>query len=182
MHDSDNPDQFYFRCPPKFSNHIYWHWIHTEFMKRICWRLAADWLKRNDMNSLFRSLRVTTYRETLCPKLKWKQECIPVGCVPPACWPYPSMHWAGFFFPSMHWTGGCLPRGGLSEGVCLGGVCPGGCLPRECLPRGMCVCKGVGGVADTLPQTRGRHPPVDRMTDRCKTLPCRNFVAGGNNV
>ena len=86
------------------------------------------------------------------------------------------------FFPSMHWAGGCLPRGGLSEGVCLGGVCPGGCLPRECLPRGMCVCKGVWGVADTLPQTRGRHPPVDRMTDRCKTLPCRNFVAGGNNV
>ena len=31
----------------------------------------------------------------------WKQECIPVGCVPPACWPY----------PSMHCLGGCLPRG-----------------------------------------------------------------------
>ena len=24
-------------------------------------------------------------------------------------------------------------------------------------------------------------PPVDRMTDSVKTLPCRNFVAGGNN-
>ena len=21
-----------------------------------------------------------------------KQDCIPVGCVPTACWPYPSMH------------------------------------------------------------------------------------------
>ena len=52
--DSDNINQFSFRCPPKFSNHIYWHWSHTEFMKRICWRLAGDWLKRNDMNYLFR--------------------------------------------------------------------------------------------------------------------------------
>ena len=52
--DSDNINQFSFRCPPKFSNHIYWHWNHTEFMKRICWRLAGDWLKRNDMNYLFR--------------------------------------------------------------------------------------------------------------------------------
>ena len=25
-------------------------------------------------------------------KRKCKQECIPVGCLPPACWPYPSMH------------------------------------------------------------------------------------------
>ena len=53
--DSNNINQFSFRCPPKFSNHVYWHWSHTEFMKRICWRLAGDWLKRNDMNYLFRA-------------------------------------------------------------------------------------------------------------------------------
>ena len=47
-----------------------------------------------------------------------EQECIPVGCVPPACWPYPSMHYAE------------------------GGVCPGGCLPLvpgKCIP----ACNGA---------------------------------------
>ena len=28
---------------------------------------------------------------------------------------------------------------------------------------------------------RSRPPPVNRITDACKTLPCPNFVAGGNN-
>ena len=50
--------------------------------------------------------------------------------------------------------GGCC----LPGGVCLEGVCPGG-MP--------------GGVCQT-------HPPVNRMTERCKTEPCRNYVADGN--
>ena len=48
-------------------------------------------------------------------KYSQKQECIPVGCLPPAFWPY----------PSMHCRGECLPGG-----ICPGGVYPGGCLPR----------------------------------------------------
>ena len=40
--------------------------------------------------------------------------------------------------------GWCLPRGGEGEGVGHGGVCPG------------------GGA--------GRHPPVNRMTYRCKNI------------
>ena len=47
-----------------------------------------------------------------------KQECIPVGCVPPAHWPYPIVSW-----------GGCLPKGG----VCPGDVYLGGCLPKGCV-------------------------------------------------
>ena len=43
-----------FHCPSKFSNHINWHRIHTEFMKRICRRHSPDWLRRNDMKFLFR--------------------------------------------------------------------------------------------------------------------------------
>ena len=54
----------------------------------------------------------------------YQQECIPVGCVPPAavaiCW--------------------------VSA---QGGVCPGGCLPKGCLPRG-CLPKGVSGTPPPL--------------------------------
>ena len=67
-----------------------------------------------------------------------QQECIPVGCVPAARWPY-----AGVCFP-----GGVLSLGGVSSGGCLlqgvsalGGVCYGGCL----LLGGVCsggVCSG----------------------------------------
>ena len=42
-------------------------------------------------------------------KLARKQECIPVGCVPPACWLYPSIH-----------EGVCLPNGVFAQG----GLCP----------------------------------------------------------
>ena len=50
----------------------------------------------------------------------------------------------------------------------LGGACPGGWS----LPKG-------GGVS--AQGVSGRHPlpPVDRMTG-VKTLPCRNYVAHGN--
>ena len=74
-----------------------------------------------------------------------KQDCIPVGCVPPARWPYLSAcSVPGGLCPggSLSWgvsvPGGLCPRGvsagGVSVpggslsrgGVCLGGVCPGG--------------------------------------------------------
>ena len=85
-----------------------------------------------------------------------KQECIPVGCVPAAHWPY-----AGVCF-----RGGCLPPGGgvcvcsqgvggggvfsqggvCSQGVGEGGVCSGG----HVCPWGRCLLRGVsapgGGV------------------------------------
>ena len=70
----------------------------------------------------------------------------------------------------------CLPRGG--------GVCPGegvSAQGRGCLPRGGGVCPGEGVSARGV---SGRHPPVNRMTDRqtpVKILNCRNFVADGNN-
>ena len=41
------------------------------------------------------------------PKTKWKQECIPVGCVAPAHWPYLVIWGRGHAYP---------------EGACLGGV------------------------------------------------------------
>ena len=59
------------------------------------------------------------------------QECIPVGCVLPTCWPHPSMHCTG---------GGCLPRVCLPRGVSVqGGVCPVGCIP---------ACNGADPAVD----------------------------------
>ena len=61
----------------------------------------------------------------------------------------------GDVYPSMHWAGGWVSaRGGFLQ---------------------------LRGVWQTSPWTRGRQPPVNRMTD-VKTLPCRNFVAGGKNT
>ena len=124
---------------------------------------------------------------------KFKQECIPVGCVPAA-----RRQYAGVCFPGgvSAWPGGvvCLAWGG----VCLvwGGVCLvrgglpglGGCLPglgRGCLPDlggslpglGGCL-PGLGGSgipacteADTLPSPVDRHTPV-------KTLPWPQLRCG----
>ena len=99
-----------------------------------------------------------------------KQEFIPVGCIQPACRPYPSMHcWGGVYLPS----GGVPAWGGVPTQRVY--------LPRECtcpggvyLPGGVPVQRGC-----TCP---GTPPPVNRMTDRCKnsTLPQTSF-AGGNN-
>ena len=99
-----------------------------------------------------------------------KQEFILVGCEPPTCGPYPSMHWAGGV--SQHELGRvCVSQHALGMGVsawgvvCPGGVCPGGYLPWGwCLPKGGCLPMGVsaqgvsaqgnicpGGVADPHP-------------------------------
>ena len=105
------------------------------------------------------------------------QECIPVGCVPAAHWPY---------------TGVCFPGGG--GGVCSGGVCSEGCLLGEGVsaprggvsaPKGEGVCSGgvcSGGV--WYPSMHwGRHPPPCEQNDRQvqKYYVGHNFVAAGKN-
>ena len=70
-------------------------------------------------------------------KSKWEQECIPVGCIPPACWLY----------RSMHCTGGCLTRG------CL----PRGCLPRSVSAPGRCLPRGVSAQGVSAP---GGYPSM----------------------
>ena len=87
----------------------------------------------------------------LVQKKYYMQECIPVGCVPPA---------AVAVRGGVSAQEGYLPRGVSTQaGVCLGvsaqggvsaqvvsaqgGVCPVGCLPRGvCIP----VCTGQGAV------------------------------------
>ena len=99
-----------------------------------------------------------------------KQECIPVGCVPPACCPY---------LPAC-----TAPRGGRGvylgtcpgEGVyLLGGVCTclGVYLPRGVYPPGGVPAQGSGGVSaqgGTCPGT----PPCEQNSwhTQLKILPC----------
>ena len=132
-----------------------------------------------------------------------KQECIPVGCVPPACLPYPSMHWAGGCISACTGQGGVCPWGvcpGVSAqmSVCLGMSAQEGCLPRRvvcpgvsawgyllevvCLG-GVClggVCPGglcSGGVCSegVCPGVCGRHPPCGQ-TDTCENITFTNFI------
>ena len=79
-----------------------------------------------------------------------QQECIPVGCVLPACCPY---------LPA------CTPRGVSAP---VRAVCSQGCLP---------LVPGEGGaVSQHAPgQT---PPPVNRMTDRHKNITFSNFAGG----
>ena len=62
----------------------------------------------------------------ICFKNLFQQECIPVGCVPPACCTY---------LPACTAPGGMYLPGG---GTWVGGVPAGGCT---CLPGG-CTCPG----------------------------------------
>ena len=106
-----------------------------------------------------------------CFLIYWQgqQECIPVGCVTPACWPYPCMHCAAGCVSLdalgracvCSGQGVCLPRGFLPRGCLPKGCLAGGCLAGGCLPRrSVCpgwVCIPVCNGADT-------PSPVDRQT------------------
>ena len=62
---------------------------------------------KNERNNIvqFRHSKKTSRRCFTCWLVDLKQECIPVGCVPPACWPYPIVSHGGWI------------RGGLHRGV-----------------------------------------------------------------
>ena len=107
-----------------------------------------------------------------------RQDCIPVGCIPPACWPYlPACSVPGGLdliplnfplgcgpgsdppqFPPWvwDWRGGLLLGGSSSWGV---GVYSWGVSPPGGYARGVVS-------QHALRQT----PPVDRITDACKNI------------
>ena len=94
------------------------------------------------------------------------QDCIPVGCVSPACCPYlpactaqggDACLWSGG--PASAPGGGCLVLGG-------GGVCS---RRGSAWSRGGCLPLVLGGVC--IPACNGADPPsVNRITDACKNI------------
>ena len=144
-------------------------------------------------------------------RLVIKQDCIPVGCVPPTCWLYLAACSAleggcllgggvygpggsgprGVWSPEGVWSsGGCLVLGCLLQGGVWSGGClvPGGVCSREGVCSGGCVWS-EGGLSQCM---LGYHtspapdtPPL--LTEflihayENITLPQTSF-AGGNNV
>ena len=94
----------------------------------------------------------------------FKQECIPVGCVPSAGWGSAGGSAGGVYRGGCVWPGGgCLP----------GGVCPRRCLAWGCLPKGVSVQGWVSARQPPPPWTESQTP--------VKTSPCRNYVADSND-
>ena len=86
-----------------------------------------------------------------------QQDCIPVGCVPPALWLYLLACSAG---------GGCLFLGG---GVCsLGVSAPGGvCSCKVSAPGGVCSWRGVSAPGGGVSQHALRQiPPCEQNHTR----------------
>ena len=127
------------------------HTKHTTlFLPRYC---VVFFLQAVSSSFFLRSL---TYASRIQLLRSFKQDCIPVGCVPPARWPY---------LPACSTAGGISALGG---GVCswgvsdpgIGGVCFGGCLlPGGSAPRGIPAC------------TEADPPsPVNRITYACENI------------
>ena len=124
-------------------------WKSTEHKLHNIWR-SVKFQQNEHTPGLFYQLTfkfifTNTWRKKIKRLWKWvilrrmyfQQECILVGCVPPACWPYLAAR-------------GCIPRGMSARGgvpgggdVCPGGVCPGGCLLGGCLPRALPVDRQI---------------------------------------
>ena len=111
-------------------------------------------------------------------KISIRQECITVGCVPPACCPYLPACTAGGYLSGLGgtcWASGGVPGlGGGCTCLVLGGEVPG---PGG----GTCLVLGGGGVVPAWSGGVPAHPPpVDRILDTrfWKYYLAPNFVCG----
>ena len=147
---------------------------------------AYLYVRLSDTLESFWGSGLADHNEDILIKCKqtMKQECIPVWCIPPACWPFPCMHCdqgdvpaRGVYLPGgctclWSWGWGCLLRGCLlTGGACLwswGGVCSRGVYPSMQWGR--------------RPWDQRQVPsPTNRMTDRCKNITFPQTSFGGSN-
>ena len=123
---------------------------------------CGEWWKRG----------VLVLKKEIILVLRWlqlEQECIPVGCVPAARWPYAVVCFLGGVCPGagvcsqggLSWGGGLLlgglllgvsvPGGVCSRGSALGGVCSrGGVFSRGVSAVGGVCCGGVSAPGGLL--------------------------------
>ena len=95
--------------------------------------------RRNGHRTLQVAPMITCMFSKITEKLM-KQECIPVGCVPPACWPYR---------PLVDRIPACI-AGGVPAGGC---TCPAGCTCQGVYLPGWCTCQeGVPARGVYLPR------------------------------
>ena len=157
---------------PLYGNHPqrYTPWnVH-----HLCWHLvvATEAGGSHPTGILSNIIFSTLFSSTHAGHTQMEQECIPVGCVLPACCPY-------------------LPACTVQGVSATGGLLPGGCLlPREVPATGGGVCyqgvsaprgwgvsyrgmvsatRGGGGIPD---MHWGRPPPWTEWQTGAKILPC----------
>ena len=144
------------------------------------------------------------YSHTVFSENLAKQECIPVGCIPPAHWPYlrissypthapPNNHahpWATMHPPgaTMHapWEQPCMPPLEQPRMPARATMHPPGeqpCMPsweQPCMPP---KCNHAPPRATMHAPQATTHTPLWTECGHTllKILPCPNFVAGGNN-
>ena len=134
------------------------HLAMTLLLFRLKYKINVNFPQNSKMAAKFTNFSVPNCavgKDLQKSKKKFKQECIPVGCVPSAA--VAVLREGGVCPGGVVYPGGVI-RGCLPRWVCQGGVCLEACL------------LGVGGC--TPP------PPMNRITDMCKKLPFRNFVCG----
>ena len=152
--------------------------LHTLFMKFVALKTSCKTISRQHRKEgcsntstgsggsrIFLKVEAPSYYLAKCfMKTAWKQECIPVGCVPADRRPYAGVCFQGGRGVSA--PGGVLHSRGVCSkgGVWSGGVCSGGVSGRGGSP-----CRG-GLARRTPPGWENPSPPVNRMTNKCKNI------------
>ena len=158
-------------------------------------------------NDCPRSLAAQHMKENACVKVKLEQECIPVGCVPPAHWPY--LHIASYpmHAPQSNHTHPpeqpCMPPRATTHAPLEQPHMPPGATTHTPLPWSNHACPPhpqsnhtsppLGATMHApLPPRATTHPPATthalpweqpctpprRQTDTCKNITFANFVCG----
>ena len=166
----------------KNSVHLYLnfckHWIlFCEYLYFYCRRFESRTELHNLQLYYNYPFKDPCHRHVACSKLYFwyhfaKQECIPVGCVPPAHWPHlvvsgtqvpchtwpPAIHAPCYAWP--HYA--CPPA---IHNPCH--ACPPPCMPPD-----------THTPAMPLPCMPPCHNPPCGQTDTCKNITFANFVCG----
>ena len=83
------------KCATLYQSHLF-KLFHTEFMNRSWYQAFVDWLKRNEIDSLFRTLLI-------CWNKNWMYTGSTTSNLPLKYWPFQSYVWWSGELPFMGW-------------------------------------------------------------------------------